>query len=249
MRGGGEGQGRGPKPGKRGAKGPKGGGPEGGGPEGVQSKGGARRVGPRRVGAPNPEKWCPEGWGPKLRTGGAPKGGAPKCGVRRVGGPKFSAFFSLSRPHFRSFSHDNPRTPNVHISGPGLQKNTIKIQREDTRRDRKRTKWERERGKKKSEILGGPAEGSKGGPASGGLAQGGPGESKPTTTTTTITTTTPTPPEMEGRGQTQKKCGPEGREGAKGPEGWGPEGLAQRVGLPPPRFWVWVCRVWGSGLN
>ena len=36
-------------------------------------------------------------------------------------------------------SHDSPRTPNVHISGPGAS-NTTKIQREDTHRDKKRTK-------------------------------------------------------------------------------------------------------------
>ena len=104
MRGGEGSHCRGPKPGKRGAKGPKGGGPEGGGPEVCRVEGWGPEGGAPKGGAPNPEKWCPEGWGPKLRTGGAPKGGAPKCGVRRVGGPKFSAFFSLSRPHFRSFS-------------------------------------------------------------------------------------------------------------------------------------------------
>ena len=66
-------------------------------------------------------------------------------------------------------------------------------------------------------MLGGLAEARS---ASGGLAQGGPGESKPTTTTTT-----PTPPEMEGGGQ-NPVSGPQGErgEGAKGvPEGsgWG----------------------------
>ena len=76
---------------------------------------------------------------------------------------------------------------------------------------------------KKSEILGGLAEGGPADPASGGrLAQGGPQKSKPTTTSTIITT--PTPPEMEGRGQTQNKCGPKGVGGEGGPEGWGPEG-------------------------
>ena len=71
-------------------------------------------------------------------------------------------------------------------------------------------------GKKKSEILGGPAEGSGGGggPASGGLAQSGPGESKPKTTTTTPT------PEMEGRGicVAPRERGRRGRR--VGSEGW-----------------------------
>ena len=62
--------------------------------------------------------------------------------------------------------------------GASLQK-TTKIQREDTHRDRKRTKWVRER-KKKSEILGGPAE-------------GGPRES---TNSNHNNFTTTTPPEM-----------------------------------------------------
>ena len=89
-------------------------------------------------------------------------------------------------------------------------KNTTEIQREDTQRDRKRTKWEGEREKKERNFGrsagGGPAEGGRRGLASGGLAQGGPGASKPTSTTTT-TTTTPTPPEVEGGGQTQNQCG------------------------------------------
>ena len=58
--------------------------------------------------------WIPEGMGPPPeewsqrgpRRGGTEprKGGAPKGGPRRVGGPKFRAFFTLSRSHFRSFS-------------------------------------------------------------------------------------------------------------------------------------------------
>ena len=73
------------------------------------------------------------------------------------------------------------------------------------------------------------------------VAQGGPGESKPTTTTTTITTTTPTPPQMEGGGQTQNKCGPEGW----GPEGWGLELWAPKGPLSPGLGFG----VWGSGRN
>ena len=73
-------------------------------------------------------------------------------------------------------------------------------------------------------------------------------ESKPTKTTTTITTTTPTSPEMEGGGQTQNKCGPEGG-GEGAPKGGVPKGGPQRVGPNLPGFRVWVCRFWGSGLN
>ena len=60
--------------------------------------------------------WGPKGWGPNpggAPKGGAPKGlgprrvapkgGAPKGGARRVGGPKFRAFSSLSRHHFALF--------------------------------------------------------------------------------------------------------------------------------------------------
>ena len=73
---------------------------------------GPNPVGARRVGAEGwghegwwpegwwPEGWGPEGWGPK---GGGPKGGARRVGARRVGGPKFRAFFSLSRHKIRSF--------------------------------------------------------------------------------------------------------------------------------------------------
>ena len=62
------------------------GGPEGCGPD--LEKVSAPRVGVRRV-------------GPKGR---APQRGGSKCGGPKAGGPKICAFFSLSRPHFRSFS-------------------------------------------------------------------------------------------------------------------------------------------------
>ena len=55
-----------------------------------------------------------------------------------------------------------------------------------------------------------------------------------------MTTTTPTPAEMEGGGQTQKKCGPEGGAG-EGPKGWGPEGWAQTVRPPFSPVLGWVC--------
>ena len=128
-----------------------------------------------------------------------------------------------------------PRTPNVHIGGS----RRFKHHQNSTKRHPERQK-ERNGGgrrKKKREILGGPA--GERGPASGGLAQGGPGESKPTTTTTTITTTTPTPREVEGGGQTRM---------------W-PRRVRfrrvghRRVGPPLPGFRVWVCRVGGSSLN
>ena len=79
-------------------------------------------------------------------------------------------------------SHDNPRTPNVHISGSRRFKNTRNIQREDPQRERKRNEHWSGRGKKKSEIIGGPAEGV---PGEGGLGRwgllGSPGVSLPLT--------------------------------------------------------------------
>ena len=133
-----------------------------------------------------------------------------------MGGPKFRAFF---------FPSPAAKSPNVDISGPRLHKNHQNSTRRHTVSDKKERNWWRERAKK-SEILGGPAEGGRrrGGPASGGLAQGGPGESKPTTTTT-ITTTTPTPPEMEGGAKPRRS-------------------VAQTVGNLLPGFGVRVCRVW-----
>ena len=59
------------------------------------------------------------------------------------------------------------------------------------------------------------------------VVQGSPNQQQPTTT---ITTTTPTPPEMEGGGQTQKKCGPEGEERSC-PEGWATKGWAPSPGV------------------
>ena len=61
----------------------KGGAPKGGAPKGGGPKGGPRRVGP---GIENPEKWPRRvGWGARV-------------GHRRVGSPKFRAFFSLFPP-------------------------------------------------------------------------------------------------------------------------------------------------------
>ena len=74
-------------------------GPNPGAPKGGAPKGGAPKGG-------GPEGWGPEGWGPEgvgARRVGGPKGGGPKVGARRVGGPKFRAFFSLSRRKIRSF--------------------------------------------------------------------------------------------------------------------------------------------------
>ena len=53
----------------------------------------------------------------------------------------------------------HPTPTHNHFTVPAF-KNTTKIQREDTHRDRKRAKWWREREGKKSEILGGPKEDS-----------------------------------------------------------------------------------------
>ena len=99
--------------------------PKGGGPEGWRP----RRVEPRRGGAEGwaPKGSCPEGWRPKPRKSGAPKGGAPKGGAQKGGapkggapkgggGPKFRAFFSLSR---HNFSASGP--PGLHTTTRELQ--------------------------------------------------------------------------------------------------------------------------------
>ena len=70
--------------------GPTGGAQQNWAPKGGATKGRAPKGGATRVGAEPRKKWDPEEMGPK---GGAPKGG----------GPKFRAFFSVSRHHFRSF--------------------------------------------------------------------------------------------------------------------------------------------------
>ena len=68
-------------------------------------------LGGGRVGWCGPKGWGPKGWGPEVvggpkvgaRWGGGRSGWGPnpeKVGPRRVEGPKFRAFFSLSRPKF-----------------------------------------------------------------------------------------------------------------------------------------------------
>ena len=52
---------------------------------------------------------------------------------------------------------------------------------------------------------------------------------------------------MEGGGQTENKCGHKVRGG--GDEGAGLEGWAPMGRAPSLRVQVWVCNVWGSGLN
>ena len=102
------------------------------------------------------------------------------------GGAKISRFVFPS-PATISFFFCLPgfHTTARELQGPGLQKHTTKIPRKIPRESEKN---EMEAGEEKK----------------GDLAQGGPGESKPTTATTTITTTTPTPPEMEGGSQPRR---------------------------------------------
>ena len=128
---------------------------------------GPGRVGPGRVG---PEGWRPEGWGPE------------ECGRAQI-----FALFSLSRHNVLSFSlswgslreilvvflntfgvlglscgvsHDSPRAQTCAFQGPGAS-NTTKIPRKDPQEREERMKIVA--GGKKSEILGGPAEGRSGG--------------------------------------------------------------------------------------
>ena len=195
--------------------GPKGGASKGGGPK--PRKVGLPRVGPR--GGPK-KGWAPnEGWGAQnfalffslsrhnflsffsllgvfsWNFGGFfCSAGALKCARLEFSGCRVRA------PAARSggaagVSHDSPRTPNVHISGHLLFKTPPKFN-EKTPRETQKQRNGGGKGKKKSEILGGPAEG---GPVEGGPAEGGPGKSKPATTVTTTTTTTPNPEQVGPR--------------------------------------------------
>ena len=128
---------------------------------------------------PLPEGWGPEGWGP---AAWGPEGG---------GAQNFALFFPLSRLHFRFFSLSFwessrgvlvGRPPEFHTTarelqtcafkGTGLQKHHQNSTRRHPEREKKSENGSG-RGKKKREILGGPAEG---GPAEGGPAEGVPGQ-------------------------------------------------------------------------
>ena len=74
-------------------------------------------------------------------------------------------------------SHDSPRAQTCTFEGPGLQKHHQNSTKK-TKREGEKNENCGGRGKKKSKILGGPAEGgpAEGGPAEGGPAEGGPAE-------------------------------------------------------------------------
>ena len=133
----------------------------------------------------------PKGWGPEPRKGGA----------RRVGGPKFRAFFFSLLPEISFFLLslggllvefwwclkrrgaqmcalvvlwilcEAPAAPNVHVSGPRRFKHHQNSTRRHPRETQQERKWGRER-EKKSEILGGPVEGPSSG--GGGVQRRGP---------------------------------------------------------------------------
>ena len=92
------------------------------------------------------------GWGAKPGKRGGLKVGAPKSGA---------SFLHTLHPH-PGGSHNSPRTPNVHISGPRPSKTPPKFNEKTPKREKKERKLWRERGKK-GEILGGPAERGSGG--------------------------------------------------------------------------------------
>ena len=116
-------------------------------------------LGPQGLGS---EEWGPEGSGPAAwgLEGWGPEGGRAKI----------SLFFSLSRPHFRSFSlsggllvgfwaawvsHDSRRTQTCTTEGPGFHKN----HQNSTRRPPEREKMRGGKGKKKAKFCAAPAEG------------------------------------------------------------------------------------------
>ena len=106
--------------------------------------------GPEGWGAERRKGGAPDGWEPKPRKGGAPEG----WGTRRVGPPKIAgepnisrAFVTLSPHNFLSFF------PLLVVLSRGILvafKNTTKIAREDTQRERekKNENGRREREKK-----------------------------------------------------------------------------------------------------
>ena len=134
-----------------------------------------------------PEGRSPSGVGPKSRNM-RPEGWSPNGGPLQVGplmwGPLSSNNFLYYFPLLGIFSY-----PNVHIWGPGLQKHHQNSTR-STQERKERKKIAVEEGKKKSEILGGPAEGVQGRicPGEGdrrelgkvGIGHNGAGQSGPT---------------------------------------------------------------------
>ena len=102
--------------------------------------------------------WCCCGCAPCARP---PDAGPPlrRAPLRRTA-QNFALFFSLSRPHFflsslspgfgaAGVSHDNPKTPNVHISGP---RRFTKIPRKDPQEREERKKIVAGEGKKSAKI-------------------------------------------------------------------------------------------------
>ena len=113
-----------------------------------------RKVGPRRA-----------------QKGGAQQGGAPKAGALKDGASWWG----------RRGSHTTaPDLQTCTFQGTCASKTPPKFNEKDQQQREKRIKIVA-RGKKKSEILGSPAEGgpAEGGPAEGSPAEGGPAEGGP----------------------------------------------------------------------
>ena len=85
---------------------------------------------------------------------GAPKGGAPKGAAPKGGGRQNFALFTLP-PHTRL--HDNPRTQTCTFQGPASKHHQNSTKGPPEREEK--NEFCGGRGKKKSEILGGPGEG------------------------------------------------------------------------------------------
>ena len=176
----------------------KGGGPKGGGPKPRKSgapKGGAPKGGAPKGGAP--KGGAPKGGGPKISRfffppppqfsfyflslgvlswnfGGVRSAGALICARLEFSGCRVRA------PAARSggaagVSHDCPRAQMCTFQGPGLQKHQQKNSTKGPQNRERRMKIVAGGGKKKSKILGGPAEGcpAEGCPAEGCPAEGG----------------------------------------------------------------------------
>ena len=174
-----------------GPEGPEGWGPEGWGPEGWGPEGGPKGGGPKGGG---PKGGGPKGGGPKISRFFSPLPPQNSFFSSLSGGLLVEFWWCLKRRggqmctfgvlwlscEARSggaagVSHDSPRAQTCTFEGPGLQKHNQNSTKRHPEREEK-NEFCGGRGKKKSEILGGPGEGRSRGRAVQG--KGGPGEGR-----------------------------------------------------------------------
>ena len=120
-------------------------------------------------GSPAPKEWGNQ-------KGAVPKGGFPKGGRPKRAGCTFGlSGCRVKRPLGPGASHDSPRTPNVHISGPGASKHHQNSTKRPPREGRKSEHllWEREKMRNfRGEGSGGGEGPEEGGPRRGRASKG-----------------------------------------------------------------------------